>query len=167
MGKIRKLAGDTKTPERSTHVTTQKRISDYLKIVSNTKVKIEPETRNTKHTTTMGKITTNNKYLLFQTMPKAKEKTKGVTRDPSQGGTSREPSLGDTTREPSLGDTLREPSLGDTGRGAQGKDNPTPGEVPQASPEGESPAGAGANSNEELQEPDPMEEDEGFTVVEP
>ena len=82
MGKISKITGDTKTPQRSTHVTIQKRISDYLKIVSNTKVKLEPETHNTKHPTTikMGKITTKNNYLLFQTMPKAKEKTKGTTR---------------------------------------------------------------------------------------
>ena len=75
MGKIRKLTGDTKTPERSTHVTTQKRISDYLKIVSNTKVKVEPETRNTKHTTTIGKITTNNKYLFyFRLCPRPKKR---------------------------------------------------------------------------------------------
>ena len=75
MGKIRKLTGDTKTPERSTRVTTQKRISDYLKIGSNTKVKVEPATRNTKHTTTIGKITTNNKYLFyFRLCPRPKKR---------------------------------------------------------------------------------------------
>ena len=77
MGKIIKITSDKKTPHRSTHVTIQKRISDYLKVASNTKVKSELATHNTKHPTTikMGKITTENNYLSFQIMPKAKAKT--------------------------------------------------------------------------------------------
>ena len=111
MGKIRKQTCDKKTPDKLTRVTKQKKISDYLKTTSNTKVKVEPETRNTKNTDVIGKIKTNNKYkLFFQTMPKPK--MKGATRDLAQGGSAIEPTQGDTTQEPPAGEIVHEPQQG-------------------------------------------------------
>ena len=62
MGKIIKNISNKKTPHRPTHVTNQKRISEYLKVVSNTKVKSELSTHNTAHHTKLniGKKATEN-----------------------------------------------------------------------------------------------------------
>ena len=130
MGKIRKLTGDKKTPDKLTRVTKQKKISDYLKTASNTKVKVEPENRNTKTTAVIGKINTNKKYkMFFQIMPKPK--MKGATKDPAQGSSAAEPTQGDTTQEPPAGETANETQQGG------GQPEPTQGSTRHVPPPGE------------------------------
>ena len=130
MGKIRKLTGDKKTPDKLTRVTKQKKISDYLKTASNTKVKVEPENRNTKTTAVIGKLNTNKKYkMFFQIMPKPKMKV--ATKDPSQGSSAAEPTQGDTNQEHPAGGTANETQQGG------GQQEPTQGIIRHVPPPGD------------------------------
>ena len=122
MGKIRRLTDDKKTPDKLTRVTKQKKISEYLKTASNTKVKVEPENSKTKTPTIIGKLNTNKKYkMYFQIMPKPK--TKVAVKDPSQGSSAAEPTQGDTNQEHPAGGTVNETQQGG------GQQEPTQGNI--------------------------------------